>query len=1157
MIDYEDQGVNSYLTPEEMAKYPVEEQQILIALRYLADNDDGASDKDHAGFNRNHAIPGRDLASQGRPWTAKQLLYAYNIAKFYMNKQLTPAGYMLPEESDVHAVARRKAMAYAARQQQYNAPESYDTGSKARVIGIKDGLLGIMFPDRSHDFQSNLSKIRAIQQEVEGLRLLNPTMPRVAFVDDKRDGKVFKYWQCPLKLAERVVNAFPNLKATPDVLCLINAEVERKAAEQRKIEEAQRAHRERVGKLLGALGDLDVPIGDRTLYAHQKEAVRTMLEWGSGVLAFDTGTGKTLIGSVIALAYKKAEDCRAIIVGPLTMRGAWVEEAGRIGVPIEYYAHDSIPEDFPGKYILIVDECDAYQNMRARRTQKFVELSMKAVAVFPMSGTPARNGRPSGIYPALLAVKNPHVYAELIDGTPADDQIKKLRKKYEARYCAAHATEHSAWDTTGAAYLEEFHKKFVGTPRGILRKLIDDCIDLPEKVRELVQVDLNVQEIRAFEAEITQMQKDHERRVAEKIEAFKEERLPQMLEEELKGWLRRRLDKKRIDNLEETLKLVPAAEVEEFKSRTTLLLLEEEQDRLKQADALVAMGQYRHAGSRAKARAAIEMIWNIFEEDAEAVLEAEREGREHKPAAVVVFCEFKDVAQQIADEFDVPVLSGDTPDKKRKPMIEAFQNGDTRVFVSIYGAGGVGITLHAAAHIILVGRPWTPGATFQAEARCIAEGQLVMTEKGLIPIEEIKIGDRVLTHTGKWQRVTATQRREHRGLMTRITYARYHEPLYSTHDHKIFVKKGDNQPEWIEAHKTLPGDFLVMPRPQTNEYLSTINLPSEARYKGTFANNWGVTQTNGRYKMLADQFELNNDLLWLFGWYLAEGWCSISNDRGTCIGLASHEDEMPILERIANYLEGIGVKATIHKKKNAKALELKAYSLELTLWLKQFFGTGSREKSLPPLLLGLSQDQSSTLLEAYVEGDGYKRKRQVEWKSFSRSLASQMLLLALKCGHSPTIRNNSDGAWVAGYTVNGIPDNKALSTADEHYVYHPVHKVETCYANRRPPTYVYDLTVEEDHSFVVGQAIVHNCRRIGQSRTVLCQWLQIPAHISHVDSKIDQILQKKQKNISTMLDGAKEGDDPNALEFTRKEALELFYEATHFKASNKEVEVEQ
>jgi hypothetical protein len=714
-----------YLSDEEMS-YPLAERQILQALRHLADNDDGGEDKDHAGFSRIDGEFGRDLAAKKYPLTARQLLAAHKVCKKYLRTQLAPAGFSLPEDADVQEVARSKEETYQARKQQYDyTPARSQSANQARIIGLSDGMLGIMFPNRASDFQSNLDKIHEIQREVEGLRLVNPTLHRVQFVEGlgKKSGEVIKYWQVPLEFVEQVIKAFPAFHILPEVQAVLDAEQERKAEAQRAIEEAARKDRERVERLMGVLGDLSKPIGDRTLFAHQREAIQSMVEWGSGIIAYDQGLGKTMIGSMIALAYKKAENCRAIIAGPKTMRGAWLEEAGRVGVPIEYYAHDSIPEDVPGKYILIVDECDSYQNMRAKRTQKFIELSMKAEAVFPMSGTPARNGRPSGIYPALLAVKNPELYAELIDGTPADDQIKRLRKKYEARYCAAHATEHSAWDTTGAAFLEEFHRKFVGTPRGILRKLIDDCIDLPEKVRELVPVDLNAQEEKAFREAVEKMWQEHEARVAEKLESFRSEILPAKLEEEIKRWLRYALDKKRIDNLEEATKLVPAKDLEDFKAKTTQLLLAEEEDRLKQADALVAMGQYRHAGSRAKSRAAIEMAWQIFEEDAEAALEAERQGKEHKPAAVVIFCEFKDVAQQIADAFDCPVLSGDTPDKKRKPMIEAFQNGEHRVFVSIYGAGGVGITLHAAAHIILVGRPWTPGAAFQAEARIRRIGQ--------------------------------------------------------------------------------------------------------------------------------------------------------------------------------------------------------------------------------------------------------------------------------------------------------------------------------------------------------------------------------------------------------------------------------------------------
>lgn len=737
MIDYKDQeSMDSYLTPEEL-RYPVEEQQILIALRYLADNDDGCADKDHAGFSRIDGEFGRDLANKDRPFTAKQLLAAHKICEKYQRTQLAPAGIILPEDEAVQAVARRKEMQWTARQQQREAPASYDTGSKARVIGIKDGMLGVMFPPQSNDFQSNLSKIKAIQQEVEGLRLLNPTMPRVCFVDDKRDNKVFKYWQCPLEMLERVSKAFPDFKMTPDVQRFIDAEAGRKADEQRKIEEAQRAHRERVERLLGALGDLDAPIGDRVLYAHQKEAIRTLIEWNGGILAHDPGLGKTASGSMIAKAYMKAENCRVVVVGPKTLRANWVREAGWMGVPIEYFTHDSIPTDIPGKFVLIVDEAQAYQSRHAKRSKKFMELAWKAEAVICATGTPSKNGRPSNIYPLLLACKHPLVYAELSDGTPAHDQIKKLRLNFEKRYCAAQKTEYSQWDVTGAAFLEELHRKIVDTPRGVLRRRKDQCLDLPAKIRKLVPVELSKAEAESYRNEVSGMWNEYQSRVEAKIKEFKETKLPGKINQAIGDWLQETFSKEVLASAPDPHELVSAEELAAFKAKVTTLLLAEERTRIESGQALVMLGHFRHAGSKAKARATIDLIDSIFEEDAAEYWEAEREGRPHKNAAVIVFCAYKDTAAQIAEKFGVPVMSGDTPDKQRQPMVDAFQAGENRVFVGIYGAGGVGVTLTAANTVILVDRPWTPGEVEQAEDRAHRIGQdgAVICEWLQIPAE--------------------------------------------------------------------------------------------------------------------------------------------------------------------------------------------------------------------------------------------------------------------------------------------------------------------------------------------------------------------------------------------------------------------------------------
>jgi SNF2 family DNA or RNA helicase len=51
------------------------------------------------------------------------------------------------------------------------------------------------------------------------------------------------------------------------------------------------------------------------------------------------------------------------------------------------------------------------------------------------------------------------------------------------------------------------------------------------------------------------------------------------------------------------------------------------------------------------------------------------------------------------------------------------QAGLSPVFVCTFGAGGVGLTLTAAATVILLDRPWTPGETLQAEDRVRRIGQ--------------------------------------------------------------------------------------------------------------------------------------------------------------------------------------------------------------------------------------------------------------------------------------------------------------------------------------------------------------------------------------------------------------------------------------------------
>lgn len=91
----------------------------------------------------------------------------------------------------------------------------------------------------------------------------------------------------------------------------------------------------------------------------------------------------------------------------------------------------------------------------------------------------------------------------------------------------------------------------------------------------------------------------------------------------------------------------------------------------------------------------------------------------------------------------------------------------------------------------------------QAELSCIAEGSLVLTDRGLVPIEEVKLGDRVWDGE-EW---VAHDGVIYRGEREVITY----EGLTATPDHPVWIE-GKSEPVYFGfaaacgAHLVQTGD---------------------------------------------------------------------------------------------------------------------------------------------------------------------------------------------------------------------------------------------------------------------------------------------------------------------------------------------------------------
>ena len=136
-------------------------------------------------------------------------------------------------------------------------------------------------------------------------------------------------------------------------------------------------------------------------------------------------------------------------------------------------------------------------------------------------------------------------------------------------------------------------------------------------------------------------------------------------------------------------------------------------------------------GSDAKKSSKMEELIEVV--DARATLEK-----------IVIFSKFSKMVDIMAREFKNShpiVLTGDTPTDKRAKLIADFQEDPKyRLFLATYGAGGVGVTLHAASTVILYDVHWNPAACEQAIGRLDRKGQVnpvtVIVMKSLDTIDQ-------------------------------------------------------------------------------------------------------------------------------------------------------------------------------------------------------------------------------------------------------------------------------------------------------------------------------------------------------------------------------------------------------------------------------------
>lgn len=378
---------------------------------------------------------------------------------------------------------------------------------------------------------------------------------------------------------------------------------------------------------------------------------------------------------------------------------------------------------------------------------------------------------------------------------------------------------------------------------------------------------------------------------------------------------------------------------------------------------------------------------------------------------------------------------------------------------------------------------WCPG--------CVLPDTVIVTNPGAQRIDQVQVGDRVLTAQGTYGRVAEVMKHRHRGTMYRLRPKAF-APFTLTPEHPVLAvarerRKHHNSrfaPTYVEAERLRPGDYVAFPVPR-----EVVDLPEMALDTPRRA-------MDRRSAALPDRIPLTPAFLRLAGYYLAEGHV---HRREIC--LTFHARETAYVRDVARTVRGLfGVSATTRERSERTTLEAAIGSSRLARFFGATFGRGAANKCLPHSFMQLPPTKQRALLVGLWRGDGWfsPTQRRATYKTISRVLAEQVKILLLRQGIVPTMTEEAaKPGHRASYTINVVHDEDFASLArllgrrlpsgfrpsgrsrrvvfDGSHVFLPLRKIETFPYDGM----VYNLVVDGDPSYVTSGAAVHNCGDFG------------------------------------------------------------------------------
>ena len=426
------------------------------------------------------------------------------------------------------------------------------------------------------------------------------------------------------------------------------------------------------------------------------------------------------------------------------------------------------------------------------------------------------------------------------------------------------------------------------------------------------------------------------------------------------------------------------------------------------------------------------------------------------------------------------VIAGAGPDRE---MLERIAGGDERIrFLGLIPDGA--LTAFYNSLDLFVFPTFIEGYGLP----CLPPTESIITRSGLVDIGDIKVGDAVLTHKGRFRAVEAVHVKQYSGEIRQIKPWSLGFVVELTPEHPVLGFKrpkkrfkqnrlwAEQQPLWLNARDIEVGDCVCLPIPsgwKSPDFFDMRFVDNKLLCDSSFVYyKMGYSSITKQRVRVKRSIPLGRKLARLLGYYIAEGSVNKANASACEWSLGLEED---IYQEISKYcLELFGVQPQVTRLKTK--IKVRTSTKVLAKFFSQWCGVGALNKRIPWQFLYGDIKLLSEVVDAIWRGDGHKSSDGYIWSTSSKQLANDLVCALLRLGHKPRIQYQNRRAnteYKIGYspTNHGNYNHSNKSWIANGYIYLLVKSVST----RTYSGLIHNLTVRDDNSYTTQSFSVHNC----------------------------------------------------------------------------------